>query len=312
VPRYFSFGADDVVVIDIKIQMSILRFVTGEDTHLDAVTASQRSSLWKGWYLKYPPRESRQFILNHLPDVARQHGHVWGLRAGVEDEVIGESTLVFIRDQIRDLINCSNQAPVAQVRIRNKTDRPAEDKEDDLQPSPPKRTRQGPHSLLSSPQALPSSLKISELKETRVNELAAIEHCLWLLVSQQGLPLSQVALEESADSLGLSVEAKQLTPTTISLAESNDLMPSQASRAMSNVKSARASLLNAIVDKLGNLFLPNEDDLLVQWTSDGARYSDGERLPAVNYGTHQANDQRFLTDEAVHCIRHLGKCRRFR
>jgi hypothetical protein len=32
VPRYFSFGAD---VVDIKIQMSILRSVTGEDPYLD-------------------------------------------------------------------------------------------------------------------------------------------------------------------------------------------------------------------------------------------------------------------------------------
>ena len=48
VPRYFSFGQD---VIDIKLQMSILWSVTGEDPYLDRETAINRGSLWKGWYL---------------------------------------------------------------------------------------------------------------------------------------------------------------------------------------------------------------------------------------------------------------------
>ena len=136
-----------------------------------------------------------------------------------------------------------------------------------------------------------------ELKEVSVNELAAIEHCLWLRLQ---LPLSQVALNESAEILGLRID--QLIPTTISLLELNELGLGQASRGMVNVKIARTSMF----DKFGDLFLPNNDDLLVQWTSvDGARYSNGERLPAVNYGKHPANDQRFLTDEAVHCIRHI-------
>jgi hypothetical protein len=45
VPRYFSFGAD---VVDIKMHVSILRSVTGEDPYLDQETAFNRSSLWEG------------------------------------------------------------------------------------------------------------------------------------------------------------------------------------------------------------------------------------------------------------------------
>jgi hypothetical protein len=45
-PRYFSFGTD---VINIKIQMSIMRSVTGQqDRSLDHDTSINRGSLWKG------------------------------------------------------------------------------------------------------------------------------------------------------------------------------------------------------------------------------------------------------------------------
>jgi hypothetical protein len=64
--------------------------------------------------------------------------------------------------------------------------------------------------------------------------------------------------------------------------------------------------MSAMGDMLGtNLFQPDINDLLVQWTSDGSRYSNGERLPVINHRKHPANNQSFLTDEAVHCIRHI-------
>jgi hypothetical protein len=131
-------------------------------------------------------------------------------------------------------------------------------------------------------QALPSSLKQVELKERGVNEFAAIEHCLWLRQEDHGLPLSQVALEESAESLGLRVE--QLIPTTISLYDLNDLVPIQVSRAMVNVKKVR----NAMFEKLGNLFLPNDNDLQVRWTSDGARLR-SRKLSLQRGGTRQVD-----------------------
>jgi hypothetical protein len=61
-------------------------------------------------------------------------------------------------------------------------------------------------------------------------------HCLWLLVHQGWLPFSQVALEESAELLGLSAQAQQLKPTKNSPVELNELVPMQASRAMSNAQ----------------------------------------------------------------------------
>jgi hypothetical protein len=77
-------------------------------------------------------------------------------------------------------------------------------------------------SLPSPTHALPSSQKLLELKEISIKEIAAIEHCLWLLLQQQEeLPLSEVALKESAESLGLSIvdKKKQSMPASISLSE---------------------------------------------------------------------------------------------
>jgi hypothetical protein len=189
--------------------------------------------------------------------------------------------------------------------LENKADSPPAD--DDAQPSPPKRRRR--ESGLPLPSALPCSLKALELKDTSVNELAAIEHCLWLL-QKEGPPLSEVELIASAESLGLRfLCVMQLIPTSISLQELTDLLQTQVARAMTNVKSTRKALLSAMGDVLGtNFFHPDGNDLVVQWTSDGSRYLSGERLPVINHRKHPANNQRFLTDEAVHCIRHIVFC----
>jgi hypothetical protein len=62
-------------------------------------------------------------------------------------------------------------------------------------------------------------------------------------------------------------------------------------------------------DMLGtNFFHPDGNDLLVQWTSDGSRYLSGEQLPVMSHRKHPTNNQRFLTDEAVHCIWHIVFC----
>jgi hypothetical protein len=262
---FFRYGCDRTQ--SSNVNSPILQLVTGDDQSLDRDTARVRGSL------KYPA-ESRQFRSSHLPAIANAYDHVWES----DDVVISDRTLNEIEHQIRDLIRHSNKAPMVQVIIsdavfpelsmmKNK-DRPAdEEDDDDAQPSLPKRMRKGgpPLLVLSPTQAIPSCFKLVELKKTRVNELAAIEHCLWLR-QHRGLPLSQVALEELAESLGLSVE--QLIPTTISLLELNELVPMQLTMARLNVKMARHSML----EKRDDLFLPNDDDLLVRWKSDGARY----------------------------------------
>jgi hypothetical protein len=165
----------------------------------------------------------------------------------VEEDVIPQSLLHQIGDQIRSLIHYSNKAPVAQ--LRNSDDVPLESSRmkssppaaigDDAQPSPPKRRRC--ESSLQSSSALPSSLKASELKDTSINEMAAIEHCLWLL-QQEGAPLSGVELIAWAESLGLRfLCVMQLIPTSISLQELTDMLQTQVARAMTNVKSTRIS-----------------------------------------------------------------------
>jgi hypothetical protein len=116
---------------------------------------------------------------------------------------------------------------------------------------------------------LPSSLKLMELKTTRINELAVIEHCLWLL-QQQGPPLSKITLMGSSVLLGLMVDQQQLMPTSIIITELTELLPAQVPKAMNNVKRVRTSLLNVMVDVIGELFLPDTNDLLLQCKSDGA------------------------------------------
>jgi hypothetical protein len=97
-PRYFSFGTD--AIIDIKIQMSILQSVTGEDPYLDRDTAMKRASLWKGWYLQ-AANNSRQFVMHHLPTIACDFVHVWELvELSVVDDVIPQRLLNQIGDQI--------------------------------------------------------------------------------------------------------------------------------------------------------------------------------------------------------------------
>jgi hypothetical protein len=142
-------------------------------------------------------------FFHHLPAIARDYIHVWELDEllVVEEDMIPQRLLHQIGDQIRSLIHYSNKARVA--RLRNSGAVPLESSimkssppaDDDAQPSPPKRRRR--ESNLPSPSALPSSLKASELKDTSINKLAAIEHCLWLL-QQEGAPLSGVELIASA------------------------------------------------------------------------------------------------------------------
>jgi hypothetical protein len=145
-------------------------------------------------------RDSWQFVLHHLPAIARKYVHVWGLELiPVDDnDVILQHLLRQIDDQIRKLINYSNQAPVAQLRtsgalpmdssrtnastMKNKANLPAQD---EVEP-PPNRMRPASTLALSNlPGAVPSRLKAVELKDTTLNELAAVEHCLWLLQQQQ-------------------------------------------------------------------------------------------------------------------------------
>jgi hypothetical protein len=109
----FSFGTD---VIDIEIQMSILRSVTDKDPNLDPAAAIKRASLWKGWYLR-TPNDSRQFLLQHLPAIACEYAHTWGLAELIaDDDAIPPRLLQQIGDQIRSLLHYSNTTPVARLR----------------------------------------------------------------------------------------------------------------------------------------------------------------------------------------------------
>jgi hypothetical protein len=138
--------------------------------------------------------DSTQFVLHHLPAIARKYVHVWGLDLILVDnyDVISQHLLRQIDDQIGKLIHNSNQAPVAQLRTsgavpmdssmtkdsymtKNNSDLPAQDEVE----LPSKGMRCAPSLPWPTfPGALPSHLKAVELNNATLNELAAIQHCL--------------------------------------------------------------------------------------------------------------------------------------
>jgi len=76
-PRYFSFGPDTV---EIKMQLSIVKLVIGEDSTLDEETAKRHQQLWKGWYLK--EREACVvFERDDLPVIVQCFPSIWNVNA---------------------------------------------------------------------------------------------------------------------------------------------------------------------------------------------------------------------------------------
>jgi hypothetical protein len=94
-------------------------------------------------------------------------------------------------------------------------------------------------------------------------------------------------------------------PTSISLDESHALRKPLPSSALTNVLTTRKELIDGLP---GGIFSPGESDMLHAWITDGKRYKDGERLPAVNYEMHPVSNQMCLTDKAAHYIRSMVYC----
>ena len=74
--------------------------------------------------------------------------------------------------------------------------------------------------------------------------------------------------------------------------------------AKNNLLQVRKEILSKMPD---SLFLPSNDELLIDWMTDGQRYTRGIRLSALdqNIGVHPESHRRWLTDEALHYIRHI-------
>ena len=53
------------------------------------------------------------------------------------------------------------------------------------------------------------------------------------------------------------------------------------------------------------IFKPRKEELLIDWISDGRKYTNGERLEANNYEMHPQNNQPWMTDQAFSVIRHI-------
>ena len=261
-PRWFSFGPGQM---NIKKQIAIMKAVTGEATKMDKATAEKRKNIWRAWYRNESTVEFE--TQDHLPTIVLQFHGEWEEAIPVDADLskqIDPQVLSSVSKEIRCILRACNRVTMGTRSHGRETELCAPKEK-----SPPsKRMRSSaspsPHVAPNTGGALPSSLLLVALKKIRINELAVIEHCLWLL-KEQGLPLSEVALRQSAESLGLTVDDKDLMPTSVSLLEFNVMLPYQLARAMVNVKSVRTSLLDSMVEMIGNLFLLDKNGLLLSY-----------------------------------------------
>ena len=309
-PRWFSFGLQQM---GIKKQLIIMKAVTGEARKMDKAISDRRKAIWLDWYNNVSTRE---FESSHLPIIAQQYCDEWeapakeGLLAAAKDgrslTRIDAQILRCIAKEIRAILLACNR--VVRTRTRSHGHHPREEpsgeskeieESEEVSVSPPKRQRlfsNRSHNLVSpSParQALPESLKMEALRSIDIHELANIERAICV---QNNEPISaqeyyrQKQLKEPA------------TITLLDLGALNQLLLGMASR---RVKCARKELLGRIP---GGLFLPNDNDLLINWIIDGERYSNGARLHANIYEIHPSNERLWLTDKAASYIRHIIFC----
>eukprot|EP00978_Attheya_sp_CCMP212_P002263 scaffold4659_cov73-Attheya_sp.AAC.3 len=287
--------------MDTRKQIAIMKTVTGEAPRMYKATAEKRKNIWVAWYHKEYTQEFE--ASQHLLTIARQFHDEWDVVIPEDDDIskqIDPKILQSVANEIRHILQACN-------RVSRRATRSHEDRSTvtcyshtpNVESPLTKRMRSTvstPTKRMKSAVPLPSSMPITpSITTTHITVITPT-------ITVDTFPSSLKRME-------LKTTNKQhLMPPSISITELTELLPAQLSRAINNVKSVRTSLLNAMVDVIGELFLPDMNDLLLQWKSDGAQYANGERLPAVNYQKHAANGHLSLTDEAVHCIRHIVFC----
>ena len=127
-----------------------------------------------------------------------------------------------------------------------------------------------------SPCSLPTQLQTRALKLISIQELAFLEACL--------------------------------SPNTCNLVTSFSPYESESIRTLnSRTKTwARKNIEQERADRLQNtIFKPKQEQLLIEWLDDGLRYSFGERLPRNNLEIHPVSRNKWFSDKAFACIRHI-------
>jgi hypothetical protein len=320
-PRYFTIGGFKTDErIGTALQCVIVRSVTGESKGGDEVSKQRRQENWLLWYQK--DDKMREFELVDLPLIAKEFADAWDVTIEEDNKGrIPRRILASVGIEIRQILRCCNRIPSKtrfgssmvdhQVGVPtsklitppvNKRKRSQEDgsqendtQEDDTAEDSTKKQCATP-SL-----GLPPSLTLSVLRGHLISpgdltELAAIEYAVHLIFSKK------LSVKLATDSFQ---HARVPKPKSISLEDLHEVRPTLQSSILRNVSQARQELLDPL--PVG-IFRPEKSDMLHAWISDGKRYTDGERLPSVNYEMHLESNKLWLMDRAAHYIRHIVYC----
>lgn len=149
----------------------------------------------------------------------------------------------------------------------------------------------------STPQALRKPALRGLYTANKLDELASIELGCHLKTKDEDL---------DGEDLQLAFRTQNVKPpTTITLETIATLQRTPLSWALRHLCDIRKDIIEQLP---GGLFAPKDGDLLVDWIADGRRYAGGERLPAKNFEKHPSNNRPWLTDEAMHYVRHIVHC----
>eukprot|EP00978_Attheya_sp_CCMP212_P020214 scaffold57562_cov32-Attheya_sp.AAC.2 len=260
---------------------------------LDEKTCKRRQKTWYGFYTE-EARHTKSFCRNDLHVIIEECPNIFPTGC----------TVLFSCQIIRQAIYYSNQGVKRSSRAAQSalfTAEPIEKVADTelaiVSPSPIKRSRTR---YFDSRTMLPTGLKKDAIQMYELDELANIQHCLYLC--KAGTVVSMESLRVSAINLGV-VDYKPMTPKSIAVEDINDLSGRFISCAWNNVMAVIGDRLSWLQSE--NLFMLKDGDLLIAWMSDGQRYSRGERFFIQlhsNFVKHSANGRLWLSDKAVHVI----------
>lgn len=324
VPRWFQLGDDTV---DVGIQLAMVREIMGTHRRLDDTTKERRGRVWKDWALGVRSQEVRQYVDTDIRDIVFRHqdqmfGLVIGEEDGVESHMLASADDISYRElgswssTLREVLVMSNAypsrstrslvdaAPTSTTSPRKKRAEAGESNESTGSRPDAKRTcTPWPHLSSYDGKALPEAFRMHRLREkiacegtVGLVEVARFEHAL--LGVRDGKSAAIINCEIMA------LECDLLDRDDIETMQ--NMSGTDLSNALRNMHQLKMEIA-AGDTSCGDLFLPGDEQSLLSWTSEGRRYSRGERLP-VKLMVKTPNASRELTDAASHCSRHAIFC----
>jgi hypothetical protein len=306
-PRYFMIdglkgGPNDH---HIKSQSYLIaKLVTGHQATrgLDEESRKRRQANWLQWYQEDDSHgKFTEFQQKDLPLIAAEFRDVWDVVLPKNQSRIQPRMLTAIGNEIRAVLQSCNQIPKKILKKTREDGVPLRVLSNNKRQQPQVETTTSTKKRCITPTVttptvttltvftptvttlvtfgLPPQLTLNYLREAICDELAAIEYAVHLLLAKK------LSIEKAADSFQRAGTHK---PVAISLDQIHKLQKSLHKSALRNVSTARQELLNRLP---GGHFRPKESDMLFEWMTDGKRYTDGERLPAVNYEIHPQSNR---------------------